>query len=185
MAERPYMECGIGELEQLALVGEHDFNLREALIVELSHRNIKRARRLRERLEVARTISITESAVMLRQAGGTGSDTFPGGSQPSSNETQQGRRGVLEEKYEVLRATFTYEGELLARWGMTPALPHDMQEQMFDEWQKRFVGAQHSAGELSVLAADRARLAEERAFADNSAAKRGKPVSESPEEENQ
>jgi plasmid stabilization system protein ParE len=36
--------------------------------------------------------------------------------------------------YEFLRNTFTEEGELLAKWGMTPTLPDDLIQKTFDQW---------------------------------------------------
>ena len=40
-------------------------------------------------------------------------------------------------RYEALRATFTIEAELLARWGMTPALPTDLRSVVFALWEER------------------------------------------------
>ena len=38
--------------------------------------------------------------------------------------------------YEFLRNTFTEEGELLAKWGMTPTLPGEFIEKIFDQWKE-------------------------------------------------
>jgi hypothetical protein len=38
--------------------------------------------------------------------------------------------------YEFLRNTFTEEGELLAKWGMTPTLPEDVIEKTFKHWEE-------------------------------------------------
>jgi len=43
-------------------------------------------------------------------------------------------RRDLEERFELLRQTFTLEGEVLARWGMTPALPREFRKLVFDLW---------------------------------------------------
>lgn len=43
----------------------------------------------------------------------------------------------LEQRYELLRATFTIEGEILARWGMTSSLPSDLQGHIFAIWRER------------------------------------------------
>lgn len=43
----------------------------------------------------------------------------------------------LEQRYELLRATFTIEGEILARWGMTSSLPSDLQDHIFAMWKER------------------------------------------------
>ena len=43
----------------------------------------------------------------------------------------------LVARYESLRSTFTLEGEILARWGMTPDLPQDLVSATFESWRRR------------------------------------------------
>lgn len=42
----------------------------------------------------------------------------------------------LQARYGSLRATFTLEGEILARWGMTPDLPAEIEKVVFDMWRR-------------------------------------------------
>jgi hypothetical protein len=65
--------------------------------------------------------------------------------------------------YESLRATFTAEAELLARWGMTPAMPLDLQDIVFEEWRKRISGApSQSMPSAEALSEDQIRIVRER-----------------------
>ena len=42
----------------------------------------------------------------------------------------------FKKHYRVLRETFTLEGEILARWGMTAAMPRDLEANVFERWAK-------------------------------------------------
>lgn len=71
----------------------------------------------------------------------------------------------LEQRFELLRSTFTIEGEILARWGMTSSMPPEIEAQVFSSWRKSLEqGSVDSLGRSMVsLEEDLKRLAEERA----------------------
>lgn len=62
---------------------------------------------------------------------------------------------VLAEKYEALRSVFSAEGEILARWGMTPSMPLDLRSSVFAEWRAKLASGSASAlRTLEVLETD-------------------------------
>lgn len=168
MTERPFVDREIGELEQIARENEHEPGIIEALIGELRHRKLPRAKKLRERLEAQHS---------KQPSAPEDESSLPTTALPNNNPSQRfespdpRRLGgaddfeLLQQKYETLRATFTLEAELLAKWGMTPAMPLDLQNLVFDEWCKRLSHAGESVIQLAALVADRERLAEERGYA--------------------
>lgn len=69
----------------------------------------------------------------------------------------------LETRYQLLRATFTSEGEILARWGMTASLPAEMEAAVFQTWRSRLAAGPDEMGrDLMQLAQDLERLSMER-----------------------
>jgi hypothetical protein len=59
-----------------------------------------------------------------------------------------------------LRSTFTEEGELLARWGMTPSLPRHLQQLLIAAWREELRKAPTFDGKsTSELEADLKRVA--------------------------
>lgn len=173
MTPRPYINLGFEELERLAESSESNAQVVEDLIEELGHRKKNhKARRLKLRLERPQQESNGYTIV----AGGSGATSTPtagdkiqtrwegsqGLSKSSSDSADE--YAALTLRYESLRATFTVEAELLARWGMTPLLPHDLQDLVFEEWYKKLQDGQHGRLSISALTADRARIAQERDF---------------------
>jgi hypothetical protein len=72
--------------------------------------------------------------------------------------------GSDDELRQILRDTFTEEGELLARWGMTPRLPQEMQASVFGLFVQRLAAGPLPDGrDAASLERDRARLASLRA----------------------
>jgi hypothetical protein len=71
----------------------------------------------------------------------------------------------LEQRFELLRATFTIEAEILARWGMTSSMPPEIEAQVFSSWRKSLKkNSDDDLGRSIVsLEEDMKRLAEERA----------------------
>lgn len=68
----------------------------------------------------------------------------------------------LEQRYELLRATFTIEGEILARWGMTASMPTRLRTDVFEMWSRRVSGTPDGQGRTRAsLEADIERLARE------------------------
>lgn len=173
MTPRPYITLGFDELERLAQSNESNAQVIEDLIEELGHRKKNpKAQRLKLRLERPQQ-QPNVHAVNPDDSDGTPvhrvGDQMPASWQGSlglstSSSDSADNYSALALRYESLRATFTVEAELLARWGMTPLLPHHLQDLVFDEWLKKLKDGQHGRLSISALNADRARIAEERAF---------------------
>ena len=174
MTERPYMMMGIEALERLAQTSKSDAEVLDSLIAELHHRKNLRAQRLRSRLEGSDVQEASESATSGQlgtsraasvPAAAVGNQDSPdtGGTRPPAISAEE--HSSLLRRYESLRTTFTAESELLARWGMTPALPEDLQELVFSEWRKRLADGGGPAWlSAEALAQDRGRIAQERAI---------------------
>lgn len=172
MTARPYSLLKIGQLEELARAGRDDPEVSRRLIAELEQRKSPRARLLKSQLENSDQ-SPAEWTPVRGRTRSTSRPTPLSPAEPAQEVTVDavfpavpapvGEREALLRKYESLRATFTVEAELLARWGMTAALPRDMQELMFEEWRKRLQGGPDEVGRSSAaLAEDRVRIAHER-----------------------
>lgn len=177
VAERPYIQLSIEALESLAASSASDATILADLIEELGHRKMGRAQRLRYRLEAGAPLGASGNCALSSVR-----DTHAGEARAEAADDQGGpddelasimaasdqEYSVLLEKYESLRATFTAEAELLARWGMTPALPRDMQDFIFSQWNKKLSKGKR-VGSLSPndLADDRERLTQERAHLRN------------------
>lgn len=172
MTARPYSPLKIGQLEELARLGRDDPEVLRRLIAELEQRKSPRARLLRSELENLDQSPAEGTPVRGRTR--NRSRPIPlSSAEPAQEVTVDAvfptvpapveEREALLRKYESLRATFTVEAELLARWGMTAALPRDMQELMFEEWRKRLQSGPDEAGRSAdALAEDRVRIAHER-----------------------
>lgn len=173
VTERPYISRGIDELEELAGVIESRPEVIALLVAELKHRKNPRARQLLSQLEDLGGHENSAASVLNRTSSarhspisGFGKELPAGYPEPPPISAVE--HTALEERYESLRKTFTLQGELLARWGMTPALPLDLQELVFEHWRQRLAGSRNFSGRsLTALAEDRERIAREReAFGD-------------------
>ncbi|MEY4322299.1 MAG: hypothetical protein RL410_80 [Actinomycetota bacterium] len=115
------MSSGIDELESLA----KNPGKRAEVLAELNFRNTKRARELKAKLGGNKTPTSRQST-----------------KKPSNHERRTNPvpektfEDQFEARYESLRQTFTAEGELLAKWGMTPLMPKEMRILVLDTWQR-------------------------------------------------
>lgn len=173
MTQRPYLMLGVQELEGLAQSSASNSKVVEDLIQELGHRRIPRAQRLKSRLERQRQQTTSKGGATSDSDGMTPVSEADAVPNPPSPAREAGSGSDddytdLRHRYEFLRTTFTVEAELLARWGMTPQLPHDLQELVFQEWNKRLANVSHGCISAEALTADRIRIAQERAFLEQS-----------------
>lgn len=175
MTDRPYLDLGIEALEHLARLTMDDPGIMEGLLAELSHRRLPRAQRLKARLEAegkkmaSGDTDVSETATdrsLRKDANVIGNDAnceVQGDPGPSPGHDKS-----LTDRYESLRSIITVEAELLARWGMTPSLPHDLQDLVFEAWSERLRRVPTAAyPTLEKMAEDRKRIAEERAFTED------------------
>lgn len=139
---RPLVKKGIGELEELVGHAGVDPNLVKDVIEELRHRSTPRAKRLLAELEAGlKTTGSTQAGtgpyVSKAKASRSVKSSLSGSE--AMEEVKPASRSLLE-AYDILRETFTEDSEILARWGLTTALPVEMQKTIFKEWARR-VGA--------------------------------------------
>lgn len=160
---RPYLSYGIAELETLARESQ-DPDVLQALRSELEHRQVPRARRLLEALSQSDSPQPEPrrereaSPGTRRRKAKPAEQRVPGGPGPPED---------LVQRYEALRLTFTVEGELLARWGMTSAMPLELQDLVFAAWAERLAtGPEDGLRTKQKLQSDRERLAAERGLHD-------------------
>ena len=167
------MSLGIDELTALAKAKINDAAAMSDIIDELGRRSTKKAR------ELLRKLTGDPTATPQKRARATGNggrpeptdsrDDEPGSESPDSSK-EFGRE--LTEAYELLRETFTVESEILARWGMTTALPRELRDLMFSEWRRRLARKPGTHGRsMERLEADVERLRTETADVAASSAK--------------
>ncbi len=143
---RPYMSASLVELTAIVEDDDCSANVRALIADELRHRTTKGARRLLAHLEGGAIGSVPR---------------------PSSAGGERGR-GVAEpavvglcsdERLAILRETYTEGAELLARWGLTTAIPEPLFEIVL-EWWRSAVGEDpdHLGRSRSRLEEDVAKL---------------------------
>jgi hypothetical protein len=173
MSEGSFSQLGIDGLEEQARLANDNAEVRQRLIDVLKGRRqsprVKKLWLQLEELDLPHSESFAVVAQMTTAAPKSQSrpavldhehppnaDVQPRAVSPDEYES-------LLQKYESLRATFTAEAELLARWGMTAAMPLDLQDLVFDEWRKRISRAPSHAGPSGeALSEDRIRIVRER-----------------------
>lgn len=118
--KRVYSTKSLQELQQIAAASPGDAKIIEKLIQELEFRRTAAAKKLLGELKVGGPISLTAQS---KPQGA------PDVSTPIHKDCE-----TLEASYELLRSTFSEVGELLARWGLTESMPHDMIEKIAFMW---------------------------------------------------
>jgi hypothetical protein len=171
---RPYISKSVVELERLAEANPDDANVIAGVIAELRHRNVPKAKKLLARLSgepsssraaprksTARptkaTARPTKAAAKDGRAKAVVSDQLVEAEAATTNPDVDRN---LQEVFELLRETFTFEAEILAKWGMTPTLPKEMVQLVFTSWRKLLKGGPDERGRsLGLLEQDMAKLA--------------------------
>jgi hypothetical protein len=164
----------VDELTEHAMRGHSQ---KKQVLEELENRSTRAARRLKETLvqsnaigeprkpNEAKTSSASRSSGQDRSGASrskvlsTCKETF------SEHESKPEKvNSDLSARFEILRATFTVEGELLARWGMTEDIPPEIEDRVFALWRKRLSNLPDDRGRsLRRLDEDLVSLSEERA----------------------
>lgn len=138
------------------------------VIDELSYRTTSKAKKLLGRLEKLSPSLVTGTIKPVT------APRPPTGKGPSgSKQTSDSDDGIVPKETELLgpeardtaqrlaalRETYTEEAEVLARWGITTALPNDMRTQLLAQWKTRMTDQPDQFGRSRVvLEADTARL---------------------------
>lgn len=80
---------------------------------------------------------------------------------PTETQTENDHARDIKTQFAALRATFTAESEILARWGLTSAMPEDMVQLVLENWAGRVTDEPDDMGRSRTsLSRDSARLAE-------------------------
>ena len=141
MAERPYMSLGVVELEGIFLAAT-DSDVLEVLQYELNHRKTKAAKKLLEKVNGKLGVNPEKT------------ENF---------SVWKVEYTELKNRHDLLRGTFTIEGEILARWGMTNSIPRDFEILIFDLWSKNINATEDLFGRTSSqLSSDLEKLQNER-----------------------
>lgn len=138
------------------------------VIDELSYRTTSKAKKLLDRLKKHNPSLVTGTTNSVPAS------RLPTGKGPSgSKQTSDSDDGIVPKETELLgpeardiaqrlaalRETYTEEAEVLARWGITTALPNDMRAQLLAQWKTRMTDQPDQFGRSrAVLEADTARL---------------------------
>ena len=123
---RPYMSASLVELTAMVQDESSSEDVRATVMDELRHRGSKGARRLLAQLEQGPTGSIPRPS-----AEGRGRDV---------REVAPTATGLpSDERLAILRETYTEGAEVLARWGLTTAVPSPLFDVVV-EWWREVVG---------------------------------------------
>jgi len=137
--ERPYSQTLVADLKVLAESKNVTKKVIDDIVYELGFRTKPGAVRLLEKLvaqhprlrEPAKTAKKKQAAKKAVARASAPSRATPDPSGPIVFTYEENSVA-----YEFLRNTFTEEGELLAKWGMTPTLPEDVIEKTFKHWEE-------------------------------------------------
>ena len=141
MAERPYMSLGVVGLQEMFSTTT-DTDLLQSLRYELTHRRSKAASKL--------LMQVNEKLGEVQE-------------EPGESSVWKLEYANLSKRHDLLRATFTLEGEILARWGMTGSIPRELEEKIFEYWLKNMTPTDIDYGRTkSQLGSDIERLKIER-----------------------
>ncbi len=141
MAERPYMSLGIDGLQEMFRTAT-DAELLHGLQYELNHRTSKAASRL--------LVQVNEKLGVSQEV-------------PEDSSIWKFEYMNIKKRHDCLRATFSIEGEILARWGMTASIPRELEAKVFEYWSKSMTSTEDEFGRTSTqLGGDIERLQLER-----------------------
>lgn len=158
---RPHMNSSLADLTSMVDDPESTPELVAEVAEELRHRSTKGARSLLARLECR---SVTP--VSGREAQRPRDDRTPPWVDetsviPTDTRVETEHSRDIATQFAALRATFTAESEILARWGLTSAMPDDMVRLVLEEWAGRLTDEPDGLGRsITSLSRDAARLAE-------------------------
>lgn len=171
---RSYTRKSVEELAQLAEEKRDDVDVIAGIIAELRHRKVPKAKKLLARLSgesspsrsaprkaTARPTKATAGPTKATAKNGRAKPVVPGPVvEAEAATTIPDVDRNLQEVFELLRETFTFEAEILAKWGMTPTLPKEMVQLVFTSWRKLLKGGPDERGRnLGLLEQDMAMLA--------------------------
>jgi len=143
---RALMQLPFAKLEQMFITNASDLEALISLQQELVHRKKKYAIQLLKKVEATmaalqldppgqspKVVSNRVSRATLANWSNQDPNVLSRSKSPETSLKSLSLRST-ETAYAHLQATFSEEGELLARWGMTPSLPLLLQETVMAGW---------------------------------------------------
>jgi hypothetical protein len=158
-SNRPYKSSSLPELIAVTKAKNVSEKIVKDVLAELECRTTAGARRLKRELlgtypQLATKAVVRNSTPPAKRASRQSSIHPSDSNFPATI--------VYEENavaYEFLRNTFTEEGEILARWGMTPTLPDAIMKKIFEMWKEHLSKNKDSMFRtLQQLESDQAKL---------------------------
>jgi hypothetical protein len=135
------MSLGIDGLQEMFRTAT-DAELLHGLQYELNHRTSKAASRL--------LVQVNEKLGVSQEV-------------PEDSSIWKFEYMNIKKRHDCLRATFSIEGEILARWGMTASIPRELEAKVFEYWSKSMTSTEDEFGRTSTqLGGDIERLQLER-----------------------
>jgi hypothetical protein len=143
---RALIQLPFAKLEEMFNTNPSDLEVLISLQQELVHRKKAYAKQLLIKVNAKLVaVQLKPAAQSQKAAGDTASSAtsttesnqvlkVPARSKSPETTRKQLSLTSTETAYEHLRATFSEEGELMARWGMTPSLPRPLQETVVGGW---------------------------------------------------
>ncbi len=140
MVGRPYRSQSVIELSEI-FNSSNDLDELNLIRNELLFRTTRAARRLLAEIEARLGLEVeTSTPVSISQI----------------------ELDTIKKRYELLRQTFDIRGEVLSRWGMTPAMPDELQKLVFDYWSDAVTDNEDLFGRTKIkLKADQEKLLSE------------------------
>ncbi len=132
---RPLMQMNIDGLKRHFAASQGDTRQLAVLEDELMHRKTPSARALLAQVQRTRARSGAGGLPNTTAAASSSEVTRPNSGAPSAPMAAE----IVSNAHcrcKELRATFTEEGELLARWGMTPTLPDAVRAATVAAWRE-------------------------------------------------
>lgn len=138
-SSRPYVSKTVDQMKAIANTKNVSNKVIDDIVEELGYRSTRVAARFLEDL-ISKHPRLQEPGKTVKKKQAAKKAVARAEAPTRSQRPQDGPIVFKYEEnsvaYEFLRNTFTEEGELLAKWGMTPTLPEDVIEKTFKHWEE-------------------------------------------------
>lgn len=136
---RPNLSLSLDQMRARARANSGDKTIIEGILDELeNHRSTTAAKKLAQAIRSGESL---DAPSVKPSDDGTSGRHDPVEALPVFDGCKD-----LKARYDLLLGTFSERGEILARWGITDALPDDMKEHIAVIWSKRVTDEEDFAG---------------------------------------
>lgn len=148
--DRPLRQQTLAGLSALMHKSKDDVKALKSIEAELSHRTTNGARQTLSELRIRLAeLARQEGAVAVPATRASASRTHASG----------GARNAMSPAYDSLRLLISEEAEVLARWGLAPGLPADLEGRFLEVWEQLLSGTGECHGRsIDDLRKTRAKL---------------------------